>query len=78
MSRSRKDQLAKLQKAPQTQLSQEIEDVSLHIKLDKDEYYENEVINGTVVMRFARDMSDFTLKLSLSYTEQFTLFNDEG
>ena len=48
------------------------------MKLDKDEYFENEALNGTVVLKFAKDTSDFTLKLSLVYEECFTLFDEEG
>ena len=29
-------------------------------------------------MRFAKDASNFTLKLSLDYEERFTLFDDDG
>jgi hypothetical protein len=48
------------------------------VKLDKDEYFENEALNGTVIMRFAKDNSDFTLKLSLVYEESYTLFDEDG
>ena len=48
------------------------------MKLDKDEYFENEALNGTVILKFAKDTSDFTLKLSLVYEESFTLFDEEG
>jgi hypothetical protein len=48
------------------------------VKLDKDEYFENEALNGTVIMRFAKDKSDFTLKLTLVYEESYTLFDEDG
>ena len=71
--------MPKLQKSPVASISpSQNEDVSLIVKLDKDEYFENEAINGTVIMRFAKDTSDFTLKLSLVYEESYTLFDEDG
>ncbi len=71
--------MPKLQKNPVASISpSQSEEVGLTIKIDKDEYFENEALNGTVIMRFSKDTSDFTLKLSLVYEESFTLFNEEG
>ena len=78
-SKGRRDRLPKLQKNPVAPISpSQSEDVTLTVKLDKDEYFENEALNGTVIMRFTKDTSHFTLKLSLIYEECFTLFNEEG
>ena len=75
-SKVRRDRLPKLQKNPVAPISpSQSEDVTLTVKLDKDEYFENEALNGTVIMRFTKDTSHFTLKLSLIYEECFTLFN---
>ena len=70
MSKNRRDHLPKLQKSPVTPIQpSQTEEVKISVKLDKDEFYENEVINGVVVMKFAKDMQDFTLKLTLIYQE---------
>lgn len=48
------------------------------MKLDKDDYYENEALTGKVVLNLERPFKDFLIRLSLIYEEHYVLFNEDG
>jgi hypothetical protein len=50
----------------------------ISIKLDKNEYYENEVITGMVKMRLSQELRDFLIRITLTYEENYVLFNEDG
>ena len=54
-----------------------IEDPKIHIKVPKDEYYENELILGTLKIDYNRHYKDFIVRLAVIYEESFVLFNEK-
>lgn len=48
------------------------------IKLEKEEYYEGETIQGSVNLKFERNFKDFSVLISLIYEEHYVMFNDNG
>ena len=58
--------------------NQEQEVVVVSVKLDKEEYYENEAITGQVRLKLARDLRDFQIRIELKYLEHYVLFSEDG
>lgn len=52
--------------------------MALVIKLDKDEYYENEAVTGVLKLKMARELKDFQIRLDIKYHEHYVLFNESG
>jgi hypothetical protein len=50
----------------------------ISLKLDKDEYYENEAITGQVRLKLAKDLGNVEIRLLLKYEENYVLFNEDG
>lgn len=48
------------------------------VKLDKEDYYENEAITGQVRLKLTRDLKDFQIRIELKYLENYVLFNEDG
>jgi hypothetical protein len=54
------------------------EEVTVGLKLDKEDYYEGEAVTGHVRLKLARDLKDFQIRLELKYLEHYVLFNETG
>ena len=48
------------------------------VKCDRDDYYEGETVHGTVRIKFAKEIKNFTLRISVIYQEGYVLFNETG
>ena len=48
------------------------------IKVDREEYYENENVNGSVRIRVSKDVKDFIIRINLTYEEHYVVFNETG
>ncbi|CDW71066.1 UNKNOWN [Stylonychia lemnae] len=47
------------------------------IKTDREEYYQDEVVQGSVRMKFDRNYKDFITKLAFIYEENYVLFDEK-
>ena len=48
--------------------------------MEKDEYYENECMTGTIKMKLKapKQLKNFCLKISMKKFENFVLYNEDG
>ena len=54
------------------------EEVTVAVKLDKEEYYEGEAVTGHVRLKLTKELKDFQIRLELKYLEHYVLFNNTG
>jgi hypothetical protein len=57
---------------------QTLEKPSIKIKTDKEDYFEGEVINGSVKLDVKREFGEFVLKIQFVKEENYVLFTQEG